>query len=279
MNRSQLTILGVAVLLVVGMFFLPKVVVNKKQSSLEGQKEKPKQEKSSQDTHQAQVQLSETQRQKLQTWKIELQKATSMEKKKIWADSIAQIFRQVNRIDSSAYYYVLALGESNKIADKRLIGDTWFEAFRFALSVDAERANQYGEKARNIYEKLLAENPKLYAVKANLAMTYVATPTPMKGIGLLREILAEDANNELALFNLGLLAMQSGQFDKAVSRFDSLLKVNPNHIEAKMYLAESLLNTQNNLRAKQILTEVSNLKEDSLALYKQIAKETLNKIK
>ena len=277
MNRSQLIILVVACLATLGIYQLPKAVVNKKQKSLENTAKKPSEQAKTEDAHQ--TQLSQKQTEKLRIWKKEALSTQSIEKKRIFADSIATLFRQVNRLDSAAYYYEQVFANQKEEKYQLIIADTWYEAFRFALSVDAERANNYGEKARTYYKALLAKNPKLYTAKANMAMTFVATATPMQGITLLREIIAEDEKNELALFNLGLLAIQSGQHDKAVARFETLLKINPQHIEAKLYLAESLLNMQEKIRAKQILTEVAELKADSLAVYRQIAKEQLDKLK
>jgi len=276
--RNQLIIVGIAVALIIGIYQLPKTVVSKKQNlPAPDTKSKTAETKKKEETHQ--IQLNALQTEKLAFWKKEIQHAVSIEKKHIFADSIANLFRTINRIDSAAYYYGQAFSENDTAKYQVITANTWFEAFKFALSVDANRANEYGEQARIMYEKVLSKNPKLYTAKANMAMTFVATPTPMKGITLLREIIAEDPKNELALLNLGLLAIQSKQYDKAVSRFDTLLKVNPNHIEAKLYLAESLLNIQDIPRAKKLLTEITKLTADSLAIYKQIAKETLDNLK
>lgn len=278
MMRSQIIISCVAIVLVVGIYQLPKAVVNKKQEMRNGNTSKKTAESTQkEDAHQ--VQLTKAQTEKLQFWKKAIADNQSIEKKRTFADSIAKLFATINKLDSAAHYYAQALGDSKEEKYQLIIAHAWFEAYRFALSVDAERANGYGEQARKIYEKLLVENPKLYVAKANMAMTFVSTPTPMKGILLLREIVTEDPKNELALLNLGLLAMQSGQQAKAIERFENLLKVNPTHVEAKLYLAENLLGMQNITRAKQILTEITQLTADSLAMYKQIAKERLNNIK
>ncbi len=278
MMRNQILVTAVAILFIVGIYQLPKAVVSKKQDMRTSDtKAKPAETTKKEDAHQ--VQLTKIQTDKLEFWKKEIVNSQAIEKKRTFADSIAKLFAGINKLDSVAYYYEQALGNSKTEKYLLLVANAWFEAFRFALSVDATRANGYGEQARKFYEQLLIQNPKLYIAKANMAMTFVATPTPMKGITLLREIVAEEPENQLALFNLGLLAIQSGQHDKAVARFETLLKVNPNHIEAKLYLAESLLNTQNTPKAKELLTEITTLTADSVAIYKQIAKETLEKIK
>jgi outer membrane protein len=97
---------------------------------------------------------------------------------------------------------------------------------------------------------------------------------------MLREVLAEQPTNELALFAIGNLSIQSGQFEKAVARFDTLLKINPNHLEAKIGLAQSLWKQKapNKERAKQLLKEITELKADSLAIYRQVAQEALDNL-
>ena len=47
-------------------------------------------------------------------------------------------------------------------------------------------------------------------------MTYLSAENPMQGITMLREVLAVDPKNELALLNMGMLSIQSGQYDRAV---------------------------------------------------------------
>lgn len=65
------------------------------------------------------------------------------------------------------------------------------------------------------------------------------TGAPMKGIQLLKEVLEEDPKNEQALYYLGNFSIQSGQFDKAVIRFQALLEVNAENHEARYLLAHS----------------------------------------
>ena len=71
-------------------------------------------------------------------------------------------------------------------------GDQYFEAYGFA--VDEKKAAYLGEKTREFYQKSLANNPNLLAAKANMAMTYVSTQTPMQGIMLLREVPSAGSN-------------------------------------------------------------------------------------
>ena len=98
--------------------------------------------------------------------------------------------------------------------------------------------------------------------KSKLAMTYVTTDSPMKAIGLLKEVVKEDPANETALFNLGYLSIQSGQYDKAVKRFEELLKVNPAHASGTFYLGLSYQELGNQSKANQYFTKAKALDSD-----------------
>ena len=93
-------------------------------------------------------------------------------------------------------------------------------------------------------------------------MTYVSTETPMQGIMLLREVLATDPTNEVALFNLGLLSMRSNQYEKAIERFRQLLKVRPANFKARFYLGVSLAQTGKNKEALEELSIVKQQEKD-----------------
>jgi tetratricopeptide (TPR) repeat protein len=185
------------------------------------------------------------------------------------------LFKQASQFDSAAYY-------QEKIAELYPDTDTWtnagnayYDAFNFAT--DGTKASQMGEKARDFYKKVLEKEPKQLAVKANLAMTYVATSNPMQGISMLQEILKEDPQNELAMFNLGLLSMQSGQYDKAIGRFVQIIKQNPANDQAKFYLAVSHAEAGHTEEASKLLKEVKASNQDPVV--QSTVDEYLKKLK
>ncbi len=82
------------------------------------------------------------------------------------------------------------------------------------------------------------EMPALSAEDSRLqqAIELVNGPNPMQGIMMLREIVAKDTNNVEAHYWLGVFAVQSGQYDKAIPRFEKVLRLEPNYINAYMDL-------------------------------------------
>ena len=73
---------------------------------------------------------------------------------------------------------------------------------------------------------------------------------------MLREVLATDPRNEKALYNLGVLSLQSNQADKAVERFRELVKYHPENESGQFYLGVSLAQTGNRAEARKVFTEV-----------------------
>jgi len=180
--------------------------------------------------------------------------------RKAVAEQLITFYRSASRFDSAAYY----AGEIAKIdpseqANLRA-GNQYFEAYGFAIA--EQKAAYLGEQTRAYYQKALARNPNLLEAKANMAMTYVNTQTPMSGIMLLREVLQQDPTNELALFNLGMLSMRSGQYSKATERFRQILVNDPANRKAQFYLAVSLVESNQKAEAKKVLAEVKANEKD-----------------
>jgi thioredoxin-like negative regulator of GroEL len=80
----------------------------------------------------------------------------------------------------------------------------------------------------------------------------------------------------MAQFNLGVLAVKSGQLDKAVGRFQTVLEIDPKFDDARMLLARTYLQMNNNteaLRNLQILAKESEnpqMIQDANSLINQI---------
>jgi cytochrome c-type biogenesis protein CcmH/NrfG len=90
----------------------------------------------------------------------------------------------------------------------------------------------------------------------------MSTKSPMQGISLLREVLTEDPKNETALFNLGMLSIQSGQYDKAVEYMERLVAVNPGHVQGQLLLGVAWMNKGNREQARQQFEKVKQLDND-----------------
>lgn len=195
---------------------------------------------------------------KLDGYKKQFYSLKDPKKKIIFADSISALYRAAGQFDSLAYYCSL---KADLQADEQSLlaaGDAYFEAF----SASGANNKKLNNRARDYYQKVLDSSPDNLDAKAKLAMTYVATETPMKGIMILREILEKDPENESALYNLGILSIQSGQYDKAVERFNDLLKINPDNSNGRFYLGLAYLNMGRTKSAREEFEKAKELDKD-----------------
>jgi outer membrane protein len=182
------------------------------------------------------------------------------EKNAIFADSLAELYLEAGKFDSSAWFAEEASKFFNTRESWIKAGDSYYQAYTFA--VDPGKQGQMALKAQEFYGKVLKENPKDLEVKTNLAMTYLSSPSPMQGITLLREVLAEDPKNELALFNMGMLSVQSGQYDRAIERLTDLIGVNPNHIQGQLLLGIAWMEKGDKQKAREQFEKVKKMEKD-----------------
>lgn len=98
------------------------------------------------------------------------------------------------------------------------------------------------------------------------AIALVNGAEPMKGIMMLRGILEEHPDNTRAIKQMGLFAMQSGQFDKAVLRFERGRELDPNDDELLFYLGLAKAGTGDNEGALILLEEYKTLIDDDSAI-------------
>jgi len=96
------------------------------------------------------------------------------------------------------------------------------------------------KEAIGCFNKTLQFNPENVDVKIALATCYTeGTGETMKGVTLLRDITSKDSTNIAANVILGKLAIQSGQFDKAIKRLELVLSLQAKNTEALYFLAEA----------------------------------------
>jgi Flp pilus assembly protein TadD len=182
------------------------------------------------------------------------------EKNAIFADSLADLYKEAGKFDSAAWFANEASTFFNTRESRLKAGNAYYEAFTFA--VDTKKQRDLAEKAREFLEATVRDEPHNLDAKTKIAMTYVSSSTPMKGIRMLRDVLAEDPKNETALYDMGMLSVQSGQFDRAVERLVELVEINPRHIQGQLLLGVAYLNSGDKEKAKKQFEKVKQLDKD-----------------
>ncbi|MEA5404064.1 tetratricopeptide repeat protein [Arcicella sp. DC2W] len=285
MQKSFIIIIVIAFGLVGGLYSLPKVVVSDEKRTLEqssnevpaatANRDKTTASKTEESAESHGATLSVEQQRVIAQLKGSYLNGSTAKVKMKAADELIAKFVEYTRFDSAAYY----AEEVAKIEPSEMnlmkAGNLYYEAFTYSLQ--AEKTTVLGEKAREIFTKVLAKNPENLLAKTNMAMTYVSTSTPMQGITMLREVIAKEPDYEPALFSLGILSIRSNQFGKAVERFKQILKNNPSNSKAALNLGYCLAELDRKEEAKEILEKVLNNSTDSQE--KAAANEILSKLK
>ena len=159
MNKSILLVIGVAATLTVGLYSLPKGVVQNADKKLSTQASsgrtttkanETQQEKKSEMEHNAP--LTAEQQQKRSVLLTAFANAGNAEKEKA-VGPLIDFFKSVSRFDSAAFY-AGQLAASQPIESNLLrAGDLYFEAYGYA--VDDKKSTDLGQKTRDFYQKAL----------------------------------------------------------------------------------------------------------------------------
>ena len=103
------------------------------------------------------------------------------------------------------------------------------------------------------------------------ALKLIESNNPMEGVFMLRKILEKEPKNKEALFNLGVLSIQSKQYDKAIERFNQLLIIDSLDKRAYLHLGISNFELGNEEEANfffdKVLRSNNNLLIEQLNLF------------
>jgi len=101
-------------------------------------------------------------------------------------------------------------------------------------------------QAKDLFERSLKINPKNDSSSVGLGACYIfgdISATPMEGIMRVRAVAERDSTNLFAQEILGHGSMLSGQYDRVISRFETVYRLSDEHkdvkLEACLMLAEA----------------------------------------
>jgi tetratricopeptide (TPR) repeat protein len=254
MLKKRLLLAGGCALVIFLLFQLPKVVVENESRLSDA----------SSDTVASHIQTHakapEAIQIRIRSFRSQFSSSTEKEKNAIFADSLANLYRIANHFDSAAWFAEEASKFFNTMESWVKAGDNYYQAYTLAL--DQSRQKALAAKTQEFYGKVLKADPSDLTVKNRMAMTYLTSENPMQGITMLREVLAKDPQNELALFNMGMLSIQSGQYDRAIERLEELVKINPAHIQGQLLLGLAWMNRGDKEKARVQFEKVKQLDKD-----------------
>ena len=151
---------------------------------------------------------------------------------RFWSDS-ARMF------EPYAYY----TSEAAKLENSEKSLTFAAQLFLENLVTEADPAMQHwlGENAKDLLDKALVINPANDSTKIGLGICYMfgnIADNPMQGILEVRKVVQEHPENLYGQMVLGMGGKKSGQYDKAIERFNIVLQKQPENLEAIYNLAE-----------------------------------------
>ena len=170
----------------------------------------------------------------------ELKKASNDADKEKLQLQLAKSWDDVNQAAPAAFYYLDVARKRNDFNDWLNAGNRFNDAYK--LTQDTTLQPAYVNNSVESFQHALKLEPQNLDAQTGLGVAYVngGAPSPMQGISLLLGVVQKDPKNVNANLNLGLFAMKSGQFDKAIGRFKTVIEQKPKSLlEPYFYLAES----------------------------------------
>ena len=124
----------------------------------------------------------------------------------------------------------------------RLLSRAFFQEGRFDMSIlCAEKANEMlMEKAKKEGQSELKDA----GIINNMGVTYLTMKDEPSAIASFQEAIGIEADHVEANLNLGFIALNSGNYQYALERFDAALSSNANNLNAKLGKAVALRGVQ-----------------------------------
>lgn len=96
-------------------------------------------------------------------------------------------------------------------------------------------------QAKDLFERSLKLNPANDSLAVSLGAVYLfgGIGSPMEGIQQIRKVADEHPDNVYAQMTLGHASVISGQLDKALERFQKVVQLEPQNLEALLSLADA----------------------------------------
>lgn len=153
-------------------------------------------------------------------------------------DSLVHFWDRMKRPDIASYYLEKESKKANTNDLWNKAGNRYYYAIQF-IKDETEVPVLY-QRAIFCFKKAIELKPGDTDSKIMLASCFVeGTPNPMDGITALKEIEKTDSTNLKLQLTFAFFSVRSGQFDKAIYRFNKVLRIDSTYIEAYLHLADA----------------------------------------
>jgi len=171
-----------------------------------------------------------------------------------FADSLARYYLKYGFLDSAKNVTMKFLQKDSSLQTQKKAATLLYASYERASNI--KEAAVYALEARKVLTLITQREVDNISAKTKLAMTLVITENPMSGIMLLREVLEKDPENREALLSLGLLSIQSGQYERGIERFEKLIALKEDDYEAMLYMGVCLLEINKSEESSELFTRI-----------------------
>lgn len=174
---------------------------------------------------------------------------------------LSGLWERGGQLPVAAYYQSVTAKLENSEKKLTFAGQFFLQLMENENSSSIQ-AWEAGEAVRCL-EQSLKLNPDNEETKLALATGYIeGTGEPMRGVQILLAITREKPDDIPENMLLGRMSNQSGQFDKAIGRFESILKLEPENKEALYFLAQAYEGKGDKNKAIELLQQCKKVVND-----------------
>ncbi|MDP1803474.1 MAG: tetratricopeptide repeat protein [Bacteroidota bacterium] len=179
-------------------------------------------------------------------------------------DSVVVFWDRSKRPDLAAHYTEQLAKKQNNAAAWLKAGNRYYYAIQFTQ--DKSAIPVLYQSASRCFAKGLELEPNNTDAKIMLASCYVeGSEDPMEGIKRLKEIEKTDSSNIKLQLTFAFFSVKSGQLDKAISRFNTVTRIDSNYIEAYLHLADAYEQQGNTTKTIEMLQKYASKTNDITA--------------
>jgi uncharacterized protein HemY len=171
---------------------------------------------------------------------------------------LSGIYERHNQLHASAFFRAKAAKLENSGKSLTFAGQIFLQLMENEHNPSMQ-VWEAGE-AINSLERALSVQPDNEDAKLALASTYIqGSGEPMKGVQMLLAITREKPDDVPANLLLGRMSIKSGQWEKAVKRFETVLAKEPENKEGLYFAAQAYEGQGNKKKAIEMLERCKKL--------------------
>jgi tetratricopeptide (TPR) repeat protein len=162
---------------------------------------------------------------KIDSLRAAVEEADGTERRQLQAQ-LAQLYVGAGTPGRAALVQSRLADRSGDVADRRRAADLLYKWMR-QVQQRSERA-RVADVARHVadtYAAVVEERPEDLDARTRMGEAYLLTNNPMKGIQAINQVLDDDSTFEQARFQKGLALLQIDRLDQAVTQFETVMEV------------------------------------------------------